>query len=169
MRINVAFLKKALGDSKHFELAENLPSIDIDGNEVVFKGPAKVSIDVTNADTHLEVKGTINTVAQLTCGRCLEKYNFPVDTELIESYHSAETGEGNADDESKPFTGDYIDIEQDVVEAIQLSLPMRQICSEDCKGLCPHCGINRNLEQCDCKEDDVDPRLAVLKDLFNKK
>jgi uncharacterized protein len=169
MRINVAFLKKAVGDSKHFELEENMPSIDTKNNKVVFNASAKVNLDVTNVGTHLEVRGTINAVARLNCGRCLEEYDFPVETEFEENYFSAETGERVEDDDSKPFTGDYIDITEDVVSAVQLSLPMRQICKEECKGLCSQCGINLNHEQCDCKEDDVDPRLAILKELFNKK
>ena len=48
-------------------------------------------------------------------------------------------------------------------EQVLLSLPMRAVCREDCKGLCPHCGINRNRETCDCQAAKVDPRWEALK------
>jgi uncharacterized protein len=53
-------------------------------------------------------------------------------------------------------------LEDAVREQVLLTLPGRTLCQEDCKGLCPHCGINRNLATCECVEKPVDPRLAAL-------
>jgi uncharacterized protein len=53
-------------------------------------------------------------------------------------------------------------LEDAVREQVLLTLPGRTLCQEDCKGLCPHCGINRNLANCECVEKPVDPRLAAL-------
>lgn len=172
MHINVVELKKAIGDTKHYQLEENLSPVKLNGDTIKFVEPVKVSLDVTNAGTYLEVKGTITTVVQLNCGRCLKPYNYAVETEFNEHYYSAEVekaGFEDDNDERIPFTGDFIDIDQEVINAVQLSLPMRQICSEECKGLCPQCGVNLNNEQCDCQEESIDPRMAVLQELFKKK
>ena len=50
---------------------------------------------------------------------------------------------------------------------ILLTLPIKRLCKEDCKGLCQQCGNNLNLSTCQCDNDDIDPRLAKLKDLFS--
>jgi len=57
------------------------------------------------------------------------------------------------------------DLVQLVSEQIYLALPLKPLCREGCKGLCPHCGVNRNEESCDCKEAWIDPRLAPLQQL----
>jgi uncharacterized protein len=67
------------------------------------------------------------------------------------------------------FDGDAIDIDELVVEQLLLALPSRILCQEDCKGLCPVCGNNRNLKECSCESAEVDPRWGALKELVNGK
>jgi uncharacterized protein len=61
------------------------------------------------------------------------------------------------------YTGEVIDLTPIIFEQIMLQIPMKALCNELCKGLCPHCGINLNKANCDCREDIIDERLAVLK------
>jgi uncharacterized protein len=66
------------------------------------------------------------------------------------------------------YDHDQIDLGEMVREQLFLGVPMRRLCREDCKGLCPECGVNRNNERCDCvPKADVDPRLAELGKLFD--
>jgi uncharacterized protein len=58
-----------------------------------------------------------------------------------------------------------IDVAELVREQILLNLPEQVFCAEDCKGLCPQCGANRNLIDCKCEEKEIDPRWAALKNL----
>ena len=60
----------------------------------------------------------------------------------------------------------HIDISDDIRQMILLSIPLKLLCNEDCKGLCPKCGKNRNNEQCDCREDQADPRWQGLAGLI---
>ena len=60
-----------------------------------------------------------------------------------------------------------LEIEESILASIDLSRPMSSICGENCKGLCSMCGIDLNVESCDCKHEDVDPRLEKLKHLFD--
>lgn len=57
----------------------------------------------------------------------------------------------------------FIDLAGILWERLMLNIPSKVLCSEDCKGLCPYCGTNRNLDQCNCKEEMLDPRLEVLR------
>ena len=67
--------------------------------------------------------------------------------------------------DKKVFEGDVIDFRDAVQEQVIMAIPMQPLCREDCRGLCPGCGANLNLEKCRCRPDDVDPRLAILKKL----
>ena len=70
-----------------------------------------------------------------------------------------------AETEISYYQGDGLLLEDVLREQVLLALPLRAVCREDCKGLCPHCGKNLNLEQCNCAEPLEDPRWSVLKDL----
>jgi uncharacterized protein len=63
------------------------------------------------------------------------------------------------------YQGDEVDLAPLLREAMILSLPTVPLCSDECRGLCPHCGANRNVGRCGCHDDWVDPRLAVLRSL----
>ncbi|MDD2499121.1 MAG: DUF177 domain-containing protein, partial [Desulfitobacteriaceae bacterium] len=65
------------------------------------------------------------------------------------------------------YEGDKIDILPQVLQTILLELPMKVLCREDCKGLCPVCGTNLNIKECRCERESIDPRLAALKNLLN--
>ena len=60
-----------------------------------------------------------------------------------------------------------LDTEKVFLDNIILNLPMKQVCSRDCKGLCPKCGINLNKEACNCRDDLIDSRLTKLGEFFN--
>lgn len=106
---------------------------------------------------------------ELLCARCLEPVKLPLagDFDLIYRPVSVETEAGeHAITEDETEIGYYeksgLLLEDAVREQVLLTLPGRTLCQEDCKGLCPHCGINRNLATCECVEKPVDPRLAAL-------
>jgi uncharacterized protein len=103
------------------------------------------------------------------CARCLEPVEQMLDGEFDLIFRP-----GGVDDEAgeRAITEDETEIgyykesglllEDAVREQVLLTLPARTLCQEDCKGLCPHCGTNRNLGSCECVEKPIDPRLAVL-------
>src|SRR3972149_1229351 len=73
--------------------------------------------------------------------------------------------EGDEDIDFETYKGDEIDLGGYLRELIAMSLPIKVLCGEGCKGLCPNCGVNLNLEECFCKDNWVDPRFAVLRNL----
>src|SRR5207249_9472867 len=112
---------------------------------------------------------------ELRCSRCLEPFRLGVDEHFDLRYqpHTANTGEDEReieeDDLSTAFyENDEIDLGQLMREQFYLALPMKPLCREDCRGLCPSCGGNRNLVPCACAERAPDPRLAALRDLATR-
>jgi uncharacterized protein len=67
------------------------------------------------------------------------------------------------------YRDDAIDLRQLIEEQFYLALPMKPLCRPECQGLCPQCGVNRNLETCDCQTRWEDPRMAGLKALFTER
>jgi uncharacterized protein len=115
------------------------------------------------------VQGTI----ELGCSRCLEPFEVPVDAGFDLLFLPAgthvpgdEDRELGEDDTGVSFYHeDVIDLGEVIREQFYLALPMKPLCREDCAGLCPICGINKNREACSCESTWVDPRMEPLRRL----
>jgi uncharacterized protein len=122
--------------------------------------------------------GTVKTELELACSRCLEPFKMPVDREFDLRYLPAAAAEPETDDEEAEVEDDdvaitfyrdeQLDLNDLLREQFYLALPMKPLCSEDCKGICPQCGTNRNTAPCDCTPQWEDPRLAGLKTLLDR-
>jgi uncharacterized protein len=81
-------------------------------------------------------------------------------------YESREAAELTEEELSvSVFDGEAIDVDEIVKEQILLAVPTRMLCREDCKGICPECGADKNTGECNCVTNEIDPRWAALKDL----
>jgi uncharacterized protein len=115
--------------------------------------------------------GTVASLLELDCSRCLEAFRLPVDATFDLRYlpQSANTGEERevADEHLSDafYRDDVIDLRQLVEEQFYLALPMKPLCRDDCRGLCPACGANLNTGACECRVRWEDPRLAGPKTL----
>ncbi len=121
------------------------------------------------------VAGRARTRLELECGRCLEPFEMPFDATFDLRYvpHEQNTGEGEREIAEDDLTTAFyregmLDIIDLLREQFQLALPMKPLCTETCRGLCPDCGANLNRTQCDCAPKWEDPRLAPLKGLLNR-
>ena len=137
--------------------------------------PVVLGFDIYKNQEQFRLAGDVKTTLELPCSRCLEPFRWPVDAHFDLRYqpHAHNTGEGEReieeDDLSTAFYEDeQIDLGQLMSEQFYLSLPMKPLCGDDCKGLCPVCGKNLNREPCDCKRSWDDPRLAALRELKTK-
>ena len=137
--------------------------------------PVSLAFDIFKNNDQFRLTGHTKSTLELPCSRCLEPLTIPVDLPFDLRYqpHTANTGEGEReieeDDLSTAFyENDEIDLGQLMREQFYLALPMKPLCSESCRGLCPVCGTNLNRSTCDCKRDWDDPRLAALRELRTK-
>lgn len=123
----------------------------------------------------IRVRGHLNVRMQSECDRCLEPADLPIDASFDLFYRPAGRdgfGEEVEIDEGETEIGFYegggIELEDVLREYILLSLPMQRVCREDCHGICPICGQNRNLANCGCEAKPVDDRWSALKKLQTK-
>jgi uncharacterized protein len=146
--------------------------IDLDGEDAKLKTAARVKGKLTKHIAQTDVEGTIRAELELECTRCLEKidknFEIPFEAAFVapENYTQAKEAELNAGDlDVSILEGNEIDLTELVREQLLLNLPEQVFCREDCKGLCEKCGANRNLINCNCLDEEVDPRWAALKNL----
>ena len=134
--------------------------------------PVQVEFDIHKDKDKFRLAGSARTELEQPCSRCLEPFRMPVDAAFDLRYHPASAmateseAEIEADDlETSYYRDDQIDLNELLREQFYLALPMKPLCGEDCRGLCPQCGTNLNTGTCECAPTRVDPRLAVLRDL----
>jgi uncharacterized protein len=134
--------------------------------------PVSLAFDIEKDQQQFRLVGSVRTLLELPCSRCLEPFTLPVDAAFDLRYqpHTANRGEGEREIEEDDLTtafyeNDEIDLAQLMREQFYLALPMKPLCRDDCAGLCPQCGTNRNTGTCACVSSWEDPRLAPLKRL----
>jgi uncharacterized protein len=156
-------------------------------DEFTVVGPVSFRGSLTRAGDRFHLRGRIGATLQLPCGRCLTPFATPVDTTVDLTYvpdkapagtAAKEKGHGGADEEvelqdedlNTAYYHDHVlDLGEMLREQFYLALPMQPLCRPDCKGLCPQCGVDRNVEACQCHSEWVDPRLSGLKALVTRK
>jgi uncharacterized protein len=148
----------------------DLPGSDAGLREpLVAKGIAEI---LHGTDGEVRVQGHIKTVLEAECDRCLTRATFPIDASFDLFYTPAERAPGEEEvalDEGEAEMGFYempgIQLEDILREQVLFQLPMQRVCSENCKGICPICGLNRNESDCHCEAHPGDDRWKALKDL----
>ncbi len=138
------------------------------------RGPITYELVVTRLGSTVTIQGNLETTVEAGCGRCARRFEIPIERAFDAVFVTADTGETDhaveldeSDLDLDYYGGDVIDGAQLLAEQILLELPMKILCAEDCKGLCPTCGANFNENDCDC-ESLHDPRWASLKDLRDR-
>lgn len=129
---------------------------------VVYEGEIESHLDV------LRLIGHVDTTYVTECARCAKPLEVPVHVSMDTLLVRAEDDQEESDDVFL-IEGDKVDPEEVAVPTLLLNIDMAYLCKPDCKGLCPHCGADRNATQCNCGEKQIDDRLAVLKTLLEKK
>jgi len=119
-----------------------------------------VDVRLESVNEGIVATGAVAAPWEGLCRRCLEPVEGTLRSEVLEVFE-AEPVEG----ETLLLDGDRIDLEPVAREAILLGLPMAPLCREDCQGLCPTCGADRNDAGCDCAPPTADPRWAGLEGL----
>lgn len=123
----------------------------------------------------IRLKGKLDTSLEVACARCLEPVVYEVDRSFDLLYRPLGTDAGHeelsitdAEAEIGYYQGESLLLEDALREQVLLAVPLKLLCREDCKGLCPQCGKNLNESQCSCAEQMEDPRWAALKEIRSK-
>lgn len=168
MKIEIRQIKP---DGSEFHFSESTEELEISVEGVKFPSPIEVDVTATLTGDEIIFQGEAYTEVEIECSRCLEIFDLLVETRLQFVVQMLDTPQelssDNEDFEVIPKNQMMLDISQRVREGILLALPLKPLCSEDCKGLCPMCGINLNESECDCLPDKTDERWDALKKLFD--
>lgn len=169
MIVDLTIIKDA---NASFDLTLEPEQVNLDDDEVKLKKPVRVQLKIKKGIVQTDVEGVINAAVAVECARCLQPVeiflnpSFKAAFVVAENYTQAREAELKAEDlEISIFEGDKIDLSELVREQILLDVPERVFCREDCKGLCGKCSANRNLINCKCEIEEIDPRWAALKNL----
>jgi uncharacterized protein len=124
----------------------------------------------------IRVVGSLKTDLEILCARCLDPVHYPIQREFDLLYRPAgsdvtedkEVELKDTDAAISYYEGGGVELTDLLREQILLEVPLKTLCKEECRGLCPHCGINLNTGNCECAQATADPRWEALKDLKDK-
>lgn len=153
-------------------LLKALPeSMVIDYDSLVRVNSAELDLNIQKSGEEFYCQGNANASIRLTCARCLEEFDLELSntTDFIVCSKQWHDNQGNIEDsedyvffEGKELQADVTDI---VRQTIIISLSLKPLCSPDCRGLCPTCGVNRNEVSCKCRREQTDGRWEALRKL----
>jgi uncharacterized protein len=172
MRYNVSqLLKSTTGTIRHYKIHDDIGELD---PAVTPLSTLDGEITMLRTVDGILVSGALHTSVELSCSRCLDLFAMPVRFSVEEEFRpSIDINTGAkipVTDEDEPETRidthHILDLGEVIRQNFLLGLPMYPICRSKCKGLCPNCGQNWNEGLCDCSLEQIDPRLAVLRQLL---
>lgn len=168
MIINLSGLLKNEGGSITFDDTLKIQDIRLMGDVIGFPEPVRVFGRIENEGGFLRLTAKTTGKLKTGCGRCGKDLVRDFDFGIKEILLQEERAEEFKDEDAVVFAGTSLLLDDIAENNILLNLPIRYLCSEDCKGLCPKCGKDLNSGSCDCRHDEGDPRLSVLLKLVDK-
>ena len=137
--------------------------------------PVVFVADVRKDAEKVRLVGRVTTTLECDCSRCLDAFAVPIDSAFDLLFLPIAAGAGTGDREMADddvgvtyYDDDVIDLGTVMREQFYLALPMKPLCREDCRGLCPVCCVNWNRESCTCRTEWVDPRMEQLRKLRDR-
>jgi uncharacterized protein len=172
LRFNVAqLLREEIGSRRKYDFAEQALPLGDEMELRQLRGTVRFTRTPSGVLALVKAHGTVNA----ECNRCLAIAPQQIDLQFDDEFHSKiEVNTGaplpKPDDEDPFFIDEAhcVDLGEALREYTLLAMPMQPLCREDCKGLCPICGKDRNVDPCACAENDGDDRFAVLRSLLKE-
>lgn len=135
------------------------------GEDFSFGGMCSFDGFILNNTKSLELNATVSGKAQVHCARCGKPITvdveFPISEILIR-----EDAAYTQDEDVVIYSGNEIELDEIITNSFLMNVSGKYLCSDDCKGLCPHCGINLNEASCSCQDDIIDPRWEKLAEIM---
>lgn len=167
MIIDLSSILKDYDGSMQVCLKCDLENTDFLGEEFSFPDGLLVNGKITNntKSLHLEAKVTGKIIAH--CARCMTPVEESVDFDISEILVREDNENVSDDEDVIVFSGYTLDIDDIVINNFLMNISAKFLCKEDCKGLCPKCGQDLNISDCNCdKEEEIDPRWAALAEIM---
>ncbi len=150
MQLDITKALNAPGEDIPFSLAEPMEPTEWNGDTLRFIGPVEVKGTVAALHDTAWVRAEVTATLSLPCAACLEPARRTQTAKLDACYMRAPDPD---DPDLFAFEGHTLSLDDAVLGAILLAMPMRILCSDTCRGICPTCGANRNQTQCACQNE----------------
>ncbi len=143
--------------------------------DIFLFAPVEAHLEINKTGGEITVSGKIKADTGLQCSRCLKEIRRMIEIPVEVVYHPEEELDGErhelrGDEMDMGFyKGEEIDLQDLLKEQMLLNRQMKPLCNENCRGICPVCGIDFNSDECKCQKKQIDPRLEKLKDFFDKR
>ena len=136
----------------------------------LFQKPVAVRAVLEDSGTLINADFTVVTFSVRTCDRCAIDFDLPVKTDFKLKFISEKQQEWTSGDDTRTFHPDnpVVDVSTDIKDELLLAVPMKILCSADCRGICPGCGIDLNADTCKCADTPADSRWNKLAELKNQ-
>ena len=167
LKLDLARLER----QKKLRVDAEIPSDDPlwEGADLAFQGPLRVGLDAqSTVDGGVVVRGSIEGTLAFECRRCLDPVEWSVDRDLTLVWTPVDelgVTEDDGDCRVLANSATEVDLGAAIREELILGTDRYRVCDSACRGLCPKCGTNLNVEACDCTVDELDPRWDVLRTL----
>lgn len=145
--------------------------LEFDDPELRLIEPVTVRGQVLRKPGQIELRGELHTKVAIPCGRCLKEVETGIDVKFAERFAATGSWQGavqhelTEEDLDLGLVDEAVELDDLIKEEIQLALPGHVLCQESCKGICPVCGVDRNVTDCGCEKQQIDSRWEKLKDL----
>jgi uncharacterized protein len=175
VKIRIDHIKHApyeLHVEKPVDVFPVLARMQVDG-ECVFTGQVTAEISIEREFDHLKAVGRVQVPMSLTCSRCLATYPSAIDSSFRIIFRKDSARHAEVEDETElcdddliasTYCGDEIDLAHEIEEQVAMEIPLKPLCDEGCKGLCPVCGSDLNTGSCSCSREPVNLKFSALKD-----
>ncbi len=169
MQINMSELFSIEGSSKNYQIPLEQKEFRWNRSRYSIVEAGIVSLTVTHTGRrNMKITGSVDLHVEIPCDRCLQPVDYPFHLTLEREVDTNATDEERiAALDEQPFVQGYLlDVDRLVYDELIVNMPMKVLCRQDCKGVCPRCGANRNLQDCGCDLTELDPRMSVIRDIF---
>lgn len=163
MKVDISNILKINGASQNVEFNEVMEGFNLVLDDFSFDEPVSFKGSLVNIGGIIKLEGDLRALYITKCSRCLKDIKSEVLVTVKEDF--IEEGK-DKDDEAYTYQGKYVELDKVLKDNIILNLPAKQICEGECKGLCPKCGNNLNDKDCECRDEEINPRMEALKDFF---
>ncbi len=171
MQIHLSEILSQEGKRVEKEIEFGQENFEISGQayNIVKREPVKLTIS-NKGNQELLISAKMDLAVAIPCGRCLKDVitEFCLDFSREVDMKVSKEEECEQMDENNYIAGYELDVDALIADEIVLQWPMKVLCKEDCKGICPVCGKNLNEQECDCDRTVLDPRMAAFLDIFDQ-
>lgn len=135
-----------------------------------FANEFAVHVTLDKSGRELLLKARASVPGKFVCDRCVDPFDRQIEAayQIVYVYDDRDRGKYSDDEVQVIHSGTTaIDLDDDLRQYLLLAVPLKLLCQDSCRGLCPHCGTNWNRSRCSCQSEEIDPRWQVLKKRFS--